>query len=124
MKKFLLIAALSATAFGTSSVMASPTGTTEKNTLGVQEIRDSSLHNTRAAQEVFRTVRGVYALDDGTTLYLYRNSGAFVAEVSGQAPVEVLATKAGTLVAANGAAELKFVRNSGGQVANVVLTKQ
>ena len=72
---------------------------------------------------MFRTVRGVYALDDGTTLYLYRNSNAFVAEVSGKAPVEVLATKAGTLVAANGAAELKFVRTAGGQVANVVFTK-
>ena len=123
MKKFLLIAALGAAAFGTSSVMASPTGNTDKNTLGIQEIRDSSLHNARAAQEVFRTVRGVYALDDGTTLYLYQNSNAFVAEVSGKAPVEVLATKAGTLVAANGAAELRFVRNAGGQVANVVFTK-
>ena len=123
MKKFLLIAALGAAAFGTSSVMASPTGNTDKNTLGIQEIRDSSLHNARAAQEVFRTVRGVYALDDGTTLYLYQNSNAFVAEVSGKAPVEVLATKAGTLVAANRAAELKFVRTAGGQVANVVFTK-
>ncbi|MEO8102825.1 MAG: hypothetical protein ABI790_09875 [Betaproteobacteria bacterium] len=122
MKKLLFIAAMGALALGTTSAMASP-AVTAGNTLDVQEIRDSSPLNSRAAREAFKSVRDVYAMADGTTLALYQEGKSFVAEVRGQAPIEVLATRAGTFVAVNGAAELRFVQNAGGQVDNVVFTR-
>ena len=123
MKKLLIIAAIGAATLSASSAMASSARVAAGNTLDVQEIRDTSLLNARAAREVFKTVRGVYAMDDGTTLWLYQEGRAYVAEVSGQAPIEIMATKAGTFVAVNGAAELRFVQNAGGQTENVVLTR-
>ena len=122
MKKFLVIAAITSAALGASSAIAFSTGAAG-NTLDTQEIRDSSLRNGYAASELFKTARGVYAMDDGTTLSLYRNGSKFVAEVSGKEPFEIVATKSGHFVAANGSTQLKFVQDAGGKVASVVLTK-
>ncbi len=122
MKKLIPIAVIGAALLSTSA-MASPANGAVRNTFDVQEIRDSSVHNVRAAREAFKHVRGVYAMDDGTTLLLYQYEGVFVAELSGKAPVEVIARKNGTFVAVNGTTEFRFVQNAGGQVANVVLTK-
>lgn len=125
MKKFLLvasIAAVGAAAPGASSAMASPTGNTAGNTLDVQEVRDRTLLHARAAETLFKSVRGAYAMDDGTTLHLYRSSSGYVALVSGQKPVDVMVTRSGKFVAPDGVIELRFVKNSGGLYDGVVLS--
>jgi hypothetical protein len=121
MKKLIFIAAITSVALGASSVMASTTSL--GNTLDTQEVRDSALRNSYAASEAFKTARGTYAMDDGTTLSLYKNGSKFVAEVNGKEPFEIVAAKNGNFVAVNGKAELKFVQDAGGKVANVVLTR-
>ncbi len=123
MKRLLIIATIGIAALGASSAMAAPAGIAAGNTLDVQEVRDSYVHKHNAAREAFKMVQGTYAMDDGTTLWLYQRAGRFVAELSGQSPVEVIASRAGSFVAVNGVAELKFRQNAGGQVAEVVLTK-
>ncbi|MEO7281244.1 MAG: hypothetical protein ABIZ64_15150 [Casimicrobium sp.] len=120
MKNILVIAAFTSAVLGASSAIASQTGGT---TLDTQEIRDSSLRNSYATGEVFKSARGNYAMDDGTTLSLYKSGNKFVAEVSGKEPFEVVATKSGNFVAVNGSAQLKFVQDAGGKVARVVLTQ-
>ena len=123
MKKLFFIAVISATAISASSVMASPTNSSSRNTLDVLEIQGSALHNSRAARDAFKTVRGLYALDDGTSLRLYHDGNTYVAEVSGRAPMEVVAKKNGNFIAVNGTAEFRFVQNAAGLVENVVVTK-
>lgn len=127
MKNFLRIATLSAAAgvaaLSASSAMAAPPAGAASNTVDVYEIQDSFLKNSRAANEAFQSVRGVYAMDDGSILRLYQNGRTYYAEVDGKAPIEVVATKSEKFVSANGATELRFVQNSAGLVANVVLSK-
>ena len=122
MKKLFIIAAITSAALGASSAIASRFSAAG-NTLDTQEIRDTSLRSSYAASEVFKTARGTYAMDDGTTLSLYKNGSKFVAEVSGKEPFEIIATKSGNFVAVNGSTQLKFVQHAGGRIANVVLTK-
>ncbi len=122
MKKFLITAAISVAALGASSTFAaSPNAAV--NIFDKQEIRDSSLLSSAAAREAFKAARGAYAMEDGTMLSLYSSGSKIVAEVSGKEPFEVLAMRNGNFVAANGSAQLKFVLDSGGRIANVVLTK-
>ena len=93
MKKLFFIAVIG-TALGASSAMADESRNYAGNTLDVQEIHDTALHNARAAKAAFKNIRGVYAMDDGTTLSLYQNGHAFVAEVSGQAGQRVYRRRA------------------------------
>ena len=122
MKKFLVIAAISAATLGALSSFAASTPAAT-NKLDTQEIRDSSLSNSYAAREAFKAARGAYAMDDGTVLSLYSSGSKIVAEVSGKEPFEVLAMKNGKFVAVNGSAKLKFVQDASGRIAHVVLTK-
>jgi len=85
--------------------------------------KSSYVIGARATREAFNAARGTYALDDGTTLRLYQSGNAIVAEVSGQSPLQVRATRDGSFVAVNGNASFKFIQNSGGQVEGVVVTR-
>lgn len=123
MKKFLLIAAIGAAAISTSSAMASPTSNATGNKLDVQEVHDRTLLQARAAEMLFKSVRGAYVMDDGTTLHLYRGNNTYVAMVSGTEPVQVAVAKNGKFVSPDGAIELRFTKNSGGLYDGVVLSK-
>lgn len=123
MKKFLLVVAMSAAALGTSSAMSSPAGSTPRNTLDVQEVNDRTLLPARAAEQHFKSVRGQYLMDDGTTLRVYRDSNGYAAQVSGQEPVSVAVTRRGELVSPDRAIEIRFQKNDGGLYDSVVLSK-
>lgn len=119
MKKFLLIAAMSAAALSTTSAMSSPAG----NTLDVQEVQGRTLLPTRAADAHYKSVRGEYLMDDGTTLRVFRDNNVTFARVSGNEPVPVAITREGEFVSFDGAVELRFQKNSGGLYDGVVLSK-
>ncbi len=123
MKKFLLVAAMSAAALGTSSAMPSPAGSAPRNTLDVQEVNDRTLLPARAAEQHFKSVRGQYLMDDGTTLRVYRDSNGYAAQVSGQEPVSVAVTRRGELVSSDRAIEIRFQKNDGGLYDSVVVSK-
>ncbi|MBI3714581.1 MAG: hypothetical protein HY255_01155 [Betaproteobacteria bacterium] len=123
MKKLFLVSAAAATTLGASLASAAVAPATVHNKLDAQEIHDSYVIGARATREAFNAARGTYALDDGTTLRLYQSGEAIVAEVSGQAPLQVRVTREGNFVALNGNATFKFVQNAGGQVEGVVVTK-
>lgn len=124
MKKILRIATMSAAAaFSASYAMAAPPASPAGNTIDIYEIQDSFLQNRHLANEAFKSVRGAYAMGDGSFLRLYQKDRTFYAEVDGKAPIEVVATKSGKFVSANGTTELRFIENSFGLVAKVVLSK-
>ncbi len=121
MKKIVLITALAAAALS-ASAMASPTSNTSGGTLAVQEVRDSTLVHPRAAENLFKSVRGAYNMDDGTSLRVYRDNNIYLAQVSGHEPVQVAVTKSGKFVSPDGAVEIRFLKNSGGLYDGVVLS--
>ena len=123
MKKLFLVSAAAAAALGASLASATVTPVNAHNKLDAQEIHDSYMIGARATREAFNAARGTYALDDGTTLRLYQNGNAIIAEVSGQEPLQVRATRDGNFVAVSGNASFKFIQNAGGQVEGVVVTK-
>jgi opacity protein-like surface antigen len=123
MKKLLLVTAAFAAALGASLASATVEPVAAHNKLDAQEIHDSYVIGARATREAFNAARGTYALDDGTTLRLYQSGDAIIAAVSGQAPLQVRATREGNFVAVDGNASFKFVQNAGGQVEGVVVTR-
>ncbi len=122
MKKIIFIATLGATSLCASSAMASPSSSTSGGTLAVQEVSDSKVTNPRAAESLFRSVRGAYNLDDGTVLRVYRDNNAYLAAVTGRQPVQVAITKNGEFVSRDDAVQIRFLKNSGGLYDGVVLS--
>ncbi len=123
MKKFLLIAAMSAVALSTTSAMSSTAGNAQGNTLEVQEVQGRTLLPARAADALYKSVRGEYLMDDGTTLRVFRDNNVTFARVSGDEPVPVAITREGEFVSFDGTVELRFQKNSGGLYDAVVLSK-
>ena len=123
MKKPLLIALIGATVLPASIALAAPANKAGIVKLPTQQVEEKSLRNDALTRDVFRDFQGEYRLETGTMLRLNRHGGGIYAEVSGQPKVEVYATSANTLVAANGRTALQFEQDRTGTVTKVRLTQ-
>lgn len=123
MKKSTLIALIGATVLPASIALAAPANKAGIVKLPTQQVEEKSLRNEALTRDVFRDFQGEYRLETGTTLRLNRHGGGIYAEVSGQPKVEVYATSANTLVAANGRTALQFEQDRTGTVTTVKLTQ-
>ena len=123
MKKLLLITAAGAATLGLSLANAAATHFPATSTLSVQEVQDTSYKDYRTSLKAYLEFRGSYAMEDGSTLSLYRQGRTFHAELTGHPDMEIRATSADKFVATNGGAEIAFKQYANGVVSQVVLTR-
>lgn len=129
MKKILLIIAISAAGMGHS--VANATGTPPNasatsattDTMPVLEVQESAYKGYLATMKSFEEFRGSYAMEDGSTLNLYRHGRAFYAELNSQPSFPISAVSTARFVTSDGRTAIAFQQLPNGLVSQVVLTR-
>lgn len=123
MKKLHLITAAGAATLGISLASAATTHVSATGTLPTQEVQTPSYQSYRNSLDAYQQFRGSYAMEDGSTLHLYRMGRTFYAELDGVRTAEIRATAPDRFVAIDGNMEIAFRQFPNGVVSQVVLTR-